>query len=251
VTGGRALLAGLPLLALLVMPLAALLGATDLADLRRAAGDPSFAAALRTSLWTTSLSLLLLVGFGTPLAWWLARGGGPWRALASRAVDLPIVMPPAVVGLALLIAFAPFGLALTSAAVVIAQTVVAAPFYVHGAAASFRRIDPDMLLVARTLGRSPSAVFRVVVLPLALPGLVTAAGLAWARALGEFGATLLFAGNLEGVTQTAPLGVYAAMTSDLRLAVALALVLVLVGVLLLSGLPLAHGFWRRRGGGDS
>ena len=240
---GRAQVAGLPLLVLLLLPLVALFGATDLSDLQRAANDPLFWAAIRTSAWTTALSLLFVVGLGTPLAWGLARSCGKGAHLAERLIDLPIIMPPAVVGLGLLIAFAPVGLALTGAAVVIAQTVVAAPFYVHAAVAAFRRIDPDMLLVSRTLGRSPTQAFWSVALPVALPALVGGAGVAWARALGEFGATLLFAGSLQGVTQTAPLGVYAAMATDLRLAIALALVMVVAGAGVLALLHLGARRW--------
>ena len=125
----------------------------------------------------------------------------------------------------------------------LAQVVVSAPFYIQAAAAAFRRIDPDLLLVGRTLGQSPSGAFFRIAVPLALPGLISGAALSWARALGEFGATLLFAGNLTGTTQTMPLAIYMALESDVRVALALSLVLAAVSVLLLFGLRLAPRAW--------
>jgi molybdate transport system permease protein len=166
-------------------------------------------------------------------------------------VDLPIVVPPAVVGIALLLTFGRSGLLgapltalgiqipFTTIAVVLAQVVVSAPFYVQAAAAAFRRVDPDLLIVARSLGQRPRGAFFGVALPLALPGLMGGAALAWARALGEFGATLLFAGNLPGITQTMPLAIYAALEVDVRVAVALSLALAAVSVLLLLALRAA------------
>ena len=165
--------------------------------------------------------------------------------VAELLVDLPIVIPPAVMGIALLQTFGPnsllgpvlaslgIRLPFTTAAVVLAQVVVSAPFYVHGAATAFRRLDEDLLIVARTLGQSPAGAFFRVAVPLALPGMVAGAALSWARALGEFGATLFFAGNFTGSTQTMPLAIYTALESDTRVAVALALVLAAASVLLL------------------
>jgi molybdate transport system permease protein len=169
-----------------------------------------------------------------------------------------MVMPPAVAGIALLLTFGRRGLlggalealglgvSFTTAAVVMAQVFVAAPFYVGAAAAGFAALDRDLRVVARTLGASPARVFARVALPLARPALVTGAALAWARALGEFGATLMFAGNLSGRTQTLPLAIYAALESDLRAAQALALVLVLFAFALL--LVLRGGAAARRAG---
>ena len=131
----------------------------------------------------------------------------------------------------------------TTIAVVLAQVVVSAPFYIQATAAAFRRVDPDLLLVGRTLGQSPAGTFFRVAVPLALPGLISGAALSWARALGEFGATLLFAGNLTGTTQTMPLAIYMALESDVRVALALSLVLAAVSVLLLFGLRLAPRAW--------
>ena len=202
------------------------------------AGDPA-------EIATTVASVLLIVACGTPLAWLIARGpGGLWRVLET-VIQLPVVMPPAVAGVALLLAFgrrgllgpalAAFGVGLpfSSAAVVLAQLFVAAPFYVQAAIAAFRRLDPDLVLVARTLGASRPRVFFTVALPLSRPALAGGAALSWARALGEFGATLMFAGNLTGRTQTLPLTIYTALESDLQTAQSLSIILVAVAFALL------------------
>jgi molybdate transport system permease protein len=227
---------GLGLLVLLLVPIAALGLSSSPAELWAALAHPLVLPALSLSAWTSTLALLVVVVTGTPLAWMLARARGPWARVIETAVELPIVIPPAVVGIALLLAFGrqglwgglPLALPFTPAAVVVAQVVVAAPFYVQSAAAGFRGVDDDLLLVARTLGASPRrAVLRVAV-PLALPALINGAALCWARALGEFGATLLFAGSLPGRTQTMPLAIYAALETDVRVATAIALVLAIV-----------------------
>jgi molybdate transport system permease protein len=233
------------LLALLVVPLVALFVTSSPADWLAGLRHPITAPALALSLTTTALSLALVVVLGTPLAWWLGRSHGRAARVVETVLQLPIVVPPAVAGLALLLAFGRRGLvgaplaslgvelAFTTAAVVLAQTFVAAPFYVQAATAAFAGLDENLLVVARTLGASPTRRFVRVALPLARRGLVAGAALAWARALGEFGATLMFAGNLGGRTQTLPLAVYAALETDLRAAQALAVVLVLVALALL------------------
>ncbi|MEL6349865.1 MAG: ABC transporter permease, partial [Myxococcota bacterium] len=209
---------------------------------------PMFMPALWLSARTSALSLLFVVMTGTPLAWWLARAEGRAARMVELLVDLPIVLPPAVVGIALLRAFGRSGvlgplldaahiqLPFTTMAVIIAQIVVSAPFFVQSAVAAFREVSPDLLLVARTLGASPRQAFFRVAVPLALPGLLSGAALCWARAIGEFGATLLFAGNLSGVTQTMPLAIYTALESDVRAALALSIVLAAASVVLLFGL---------------
>ena len=238
-TPGVALALGL--LVCLLLPVAALGLASSPGELVAALEHPLVLPALGLSAWTSLVALVLVVITGTPLAWMLARARGPWARVIETAVELPIVIPPAVVGIALLLVFgrqgllAGLGLALpfTPAAVVMAQVVVAAPFYVQSAAAGFRGVDDDLLLVARTLGASPRrAVLRVAV-PLALPALINGAALCWARALGEFGATLLFAGSFPGRTQTMPLAIYAALETDVRVATAIALVLALVAFAML------------------
>ena len=251
--GPASFLLAVPMLGLLALPVLALILATTPADLLAGLRHPLFAPAFRLSARTTAVALAVILAAGTPLAWWLATA----RAGAARAVELltrlPIVIPPAVVGIGMLAAFGRNGLLgpllwslglqvpFSAAAVVLAQVTVAAPFYVQSAAAAFRRVDADLLIVARTLGQRPAGAFRRIALPLAMPGVLGGASLAWARALGEFGATLLFAGSLPGVTQTMPLAIYTALESDVRVARALSLALAALGVALLLALraPLA------------
>jgi molybdate transport system permease protein len=256
-TSGRwpLLIVAAPMLGQLALPLLALAMSSSPTDLWAGVADPLFAPALWLSARTTLLSLAIVVGTGTPLAWWLAVGPVRRTRAVELIVDLPIVMPPAVVGIALLQTFGRGGvfsapldflglqIPFTTTAVVLAQVVVSAPFYVQAAAAAFRRVDPDLLLVGRTLGRSSRGAFVAIAVPLALPGLIGGAALAWARALGEFGATLLFAGNLPGATQTMPLAIYMALESDVRVAVVLSLVLAGVSVLLLFALRAAPSAW--------
>jgi len=230
------------LVGLLALPVVTLAFASSFDGFAAAFADPSFAPAVWLSLWTTTLSLTLMVAFGTPLAWWLASSRSPLARVTGVVVELPIIIPPAVVGVALLLAFGRRGvlgetlgleLAFTEAAVVMAQVVVASPFYVQAAANAFREVDPELVVVARTLGASPARAVLSVALPIARRGLVVGASIAWARALGEFGATLLFAGNLRGETQTMPLAIFTALEGDVRVAVVLSLVLVAVGATLL------------------
>ncbi|HSS40514.1 MAG TPA: ABC transporter permease [Polyangia bacterium] len=232
---------------ILAFPLAGLLLSAPPGELARGLRNPQVMPAVALSVATTTLSLALIVGCGTPLAWAIARGSGRrWRAIETVA-ELPAVLPPAVAGVALLLAFGRrgllggalaalgVGLPFTSAAVVLAQSFVAAPFYLQAAIAAFRRLDPDLVLVARTLGASRSRVFLTVAAPIARPALMGGAALAWARALGEFGATLMFAGNMPGRTQTLPLAIYTALESDLRTAQSLSILLVAVALGLLVG----------------
>jgi molybdate transport system permease protein len=233
------------LFALLAFPLAALLLDAPPRALLQGLHDPAVLPAAALSLATTAASLVLIIAGGTPLAWTIARGSGRrWRALETL-VELPAVLPPAVAGVALLLAFGRrgllgpglarlgLGLPFTSAAVVVAQSFVAAPFYVQAAVAAFRRLDPDLLFVARTLGAGRARVFLTVAVPVARPGLAAGAALAWARALGEFGATLMFAGNMLGRTQTLPLAIYTALVSDLRTSQSLSSLLVAAAFALL------------------
>ncbi len=203
--------------------------------------------ALRLSGETTLVTLLCAVALGTPAAYLLARFSFPGQRLVDALVDLPIVVPPAVAGVALLIAFGRRGLfapplsalgiqlSFTTAAVVLAQLFVASPFYVRAARAGFSAVDRSLEEASATLGSSRLATFWRVTVPLALPSLIGGAVLTWARALGEFGATIMFAGNLMGVSQTMPLAVYLNLESgDLSAALALSVILVTTsfGVLL-------------------
>ncbi len=242
-------LPALCLLVLLLLPMGALL--LSVPDLAAGLDSRLLWPAVRLSAKTSLVSLLFIVLSGTPLAWWLSRETRTTRVVAAL-VELPVVLPPAVVGVALLKTFGRAGLLgptmaevgislpFSTAAVVVAQVVVAAPLYVSAATGALRAVDEDLLLVAQTLGSSRASAIRRVAIPLALPGMLAGAALAWARALGEFGATLLFAGSLTGVTQTMPLAIYAAMESDLAAAMALSLLLAgcaLLSLLVLRGLP--------------
>jgi molybdate transport system permease protein len=251
------------LVLILTAPLLALLWRVELSSLSAGLMDERFHEALSLSLKTSSLSLLLTLILGTPLAWWLSRthGGahGRAQALVSLLVELPIALPPSVVGVALLVAFGHHGLfggllkelslslPFTQGAVVLAQLVVSAPFYLKSAVSGLKAVDDELLLVARTLGASPWESVRRVALPIALPSLIAGASLAWARALGELGATLMFAGNMMGETQTMPLAILSALEGDLSLALALSLTLAVIASLLLlivrSASALAPSSW--------
>jgi molybdate transport system permease protein len=229
----------------LLLPVVALFATLSWSDFLVGLRDPLLAPALRLSLLTTTSSLTLVVVLGSLLAWRVARNPGRLSRWLEAVSQIPAVIPPAVAGVGLLLAFGRRGLfgafferhgialAFTTPAVVLAETFVSAPFFVQAAIASFRRVDENLLVVARTLGASPFRTFLRVGLPLAAPGLVAGAAMSWARAVGEFGATILFAGNLTGRTQTMPLAVYSAMESDLRAAQALSIILVVAAFALL------------------
>ena len=240
------------LLLCLGLPLVALALSASPAQISDGMRSPLFAPALWLSLRTSLISLGLIVLTGTPLAWWLARTHHRSARLISVLVDLPIVIPPAVIGVALLQTYGRRGMlgptldaldwqiTFSTTAVIMAQVVVAAPFYVQAAANAFRKVDPDVLIVARTLGASRGGAFFRVGVPVALPGLIGGISLAWARALGEFGATLLFAGSLMGQTQTMPLAIFAALESDVQVALVFAVLLAALGgvaLLLLRWVP--------------
>ena len=258
ITRGRwqSFVLAMPMLVLLALPILALVFSSSPTDLAAGIEHPLFSPALSLSLRSTFLSLTFIILGGTPLAWWLAHSSGRLTSTAATLIELPIVLPPAVVGVALLQVFGRSGLfgdtlnawgwqiPFTTLAVVLAQSVIAAPFYIQSATAAFRRVDSDLLLVARTLGQSRIGALIRVAIPLALPGLLSGAALAWARALGEFGATLLFAGNLSGQTQTMPLAIYTALESDVRAALALALVLAAAATFLLFSLRFLPTRWR-------
>ena len=234
------ILMGSALVLFLAAPLLGLIVATSFSDFTAGLANPLVWPALRLSFLTTTASLLFLVVLGTPLAWTLSRVNNRFMSSVEVLVRLPAVIPPAVAGVALLLAFGRRGMlagwlyprgssvAFTTAAVVMAEIFVSAPFFVQAAASAFRRLDTNCLIVARTLGASHFRVFFRIALPLAAPGILAGAAMSWARALGEFGATLMFAGNFTGITQTLPLAIYTALESDLRAAQALSLVLVVV-----------------------
>lgn len=239
--------------AFLSLPLLALLLRVPFGDLLRYMGDPVVLDALRVSAISSFISLALTVALGTPLSYVMARHSFRGKRLVETLVELPLVLPPAVAGVALLFAFGRrtfFGgvlrdlnleVAFTLAAVVLAQTFVAAPFYIRAARAGFQSVPRDVVEVAHTQGASGWQTFRHVVVPLAMPGLVGGAVMAWARAVGEFGATILFAGNFQGRTQTMPLAIYTALESDLNAAIVLSAILVLSSFALLISFKLVSG----------
>ena len=201
--------------------------------------------ALVVSLKTTAIAQVLIVGFGTPAAWLLASRRFHGRSLLVTLVELPLVLPPAVAGIGLLAAFGRVGLLgsplrtlgvelpFTQTAVTLAVAFVASPLYVRQAIAAFEAIDPNLVAASRTLGAGPVKTFFRVVLPLARGGLAAGEALAFARGLGEFGATIMFAGSLRGVTQTLPLAVYAEFDSNFTIALAVSALLVLISAALL------------------
>jgi molybdate transport system permease protein len=240
--------AGLGLL-FLVLPLVGLLARTPWADLPQRLAAPGVLAALRLSLLTATVATALCVVLGVPLAWLLARVEFPGRRLVRALVTVPLVLPPVVGGVALLLVFgrrgllggwldATFGITLpfTTAGVVLAEAFVAMPFLVIAVEGALRGADPRFEEAAATLGAGRWTTFTHVTLPLVAPGVAAGAVLCWARALGEFGATITFAGNFPGRTQTMPLAVYLALETDLEAAIVLSLVLLVVSVAILAGL---------------
>ncbi|MGQ0626855.1 MAG: ABC transporter permease [Phycisphaerales bacterium] len=248
-----------PLLALFVLPVAALISRVPIAQAGEILAEEPFRQAVRLSLISTAASVALSILLGAPLAAALAgsrrRGGRPSRLLViiEAVVDLPTVLPPAVAGLALLLAFGragPIGGVLAAAgldisfslfAVVIAQTFVGAPLFVRAFRAGLEGVDADLLDAASMDGASRWVRLARVSLPLAGPGFGAGCALCAARALGEFGATIVFAGSLPGVTQTLPLSVYVALHEDLDRALLMGVLLLGLAVALLGGARLAAG----------
>jgi molybdate transport system permease protein len=201
-------------------------------------GNPVVTDALVVSLKTTLAAQALILALGTPAAYVLASRRFRGRGLLVTLVELPLVLPPAVAGIGLLAAFGRTGLLHTSipftqAAVVLAVAFVASPLYVRAAIAAFEGVDTSVVAASRTLGAGPVRTFFRVVLPLARAGLVAGAALAFARGLGEFGATIMFAGSLRRVTQTLPLAVYSQFDVDFEVALAVSALLVLISAALL------------------
>jgi molybdate transport system permease protein len=207
--------------------------------------------ALVVSFKTTAIAQVLILVFGTPLGWLIASRRFRGRGLAITLVELPLVLPPAVAGLGLLAAFGRTGLLKTSipftqTAVVLAVAFVSSPLYIRAAVAAFEGVDPNLVAASRTLGAGPGRTFFRVVLPLARTGLAAGEALAFARGLGEFGATIMFAGSLQGVTQTLPLAIYSAFAIDFDTAIAMGALLVVISAVLLVFLKLVLS-WRSSG----
>jgi molybdate transport system permease protein len=234
-------------LAFLTLPIVAIFTHAGPGRLLDSLGDESAREALRLSFETSAIAMLLIVVIGTPAAYLLATRRFRGRAAVLTLIELPLIVPPAVAGLGLLAAFGPSGilgsaladanmeLVFQTAGVVVALTFVASPFYVRQAVAAFEAVPHSLLEASEQLGARPLRTLTSVAIPCARPGLVAGFSLALGRALGEFGATLMFAGSFPGVTQTAPLAIFAEFNTDFTGALALAAVLIaLAGALLLS-----------------
>ena len=228
----------LPLVLFLLLPLLALLVYSSPAELRANLARPEVRQAIALSLRTSTAATAAAVLLGLPAAYLLARRQFPGRALLDTLIDLPIVLPPAVSGLALLLVFGRRGwvgapldavgvrITFTELAVVIAQTFIAVSLFIRAAAVGFAGVEPELEDAAAIDGATHRQVFARVTVPLARRGLLTGVALAWARALGEFGATIIFAGNFPGRTQTMPLAIYLGFELDLDVAVTLSVILV-------------------------
>jgi molybdate transport system permease protein len=243
-------------LAFLLLPMAALFLDVSPATLVAQLGSDVALDALWVTLKTGLIAHALVLGIGTPAAYLLATRRFRGRALVVTAIELPLVLPPAVAGIALLTLFGRRGLlgeelaaagiqiAFTQVAVVLAVAFVAAPFYLRQAIATFEGVEPALLDASRTLGASPARTFRRVALPLAAGGLGAGSALAWARGTGEFGATIMFAGSFQGETQTLPLAIYAQLDVDRDTAIAIGALLVVVSLAVLLSTRLAPS-WKR------
>jgi molybdate transport system permease protein len=246
----RAVLVGAAgtLVVLLGLPLAALVLRVPISALFARLGEPVVLDALRLSILTSAISTAIVVGLGLPVAHLLATREFWGKRALEVLIDLPMVLPPTVAGVGLLLAFGRSGLAggvlkafgltlpFTSLAVIVAQTFVSIPFFISSATAGLAAVEQRYLDAAATLRASGPYTFLRVMLPISLPSLLAGAAMAWARALGEFGATITFAGNLPGRTQTMPLAVYLALQSDLDAAVTLSVLLLVVSFVVLIGL---------------
>lgn len=250
---GAIFLALLVTLGFLVLPVVAIFVDTSPASLLASLGEEESLQALRLSLETSTIAIVIIVALGTPAAYRLALRPPRAHALVLTLIELPLVLPPAVAGIGLLAALGPKGvlgaaladahlqLVLSTAAVVVALVFVAAPFYIRQAHAAFASIEGTYLEAARALGAREGSVFLRVAVPLARPALLAGLALAWGRALGEFGATLMFAGSYQGVTQTVPLAIYDQFASNFPAALALSAILVIVAAALLASIKLLGG----------
>jgi len=234
----------LPMLAFILIPLLALAARVSPASLISHLKQPVVLQAIAVSLRTTLIATCLIILLGTPLALYLSQPRTPLKRLVDTLTDLPTVLPPAVAGVALLVAFGRQGvlgglltglgvdLAFTQAAVVMAQVFIASPFYIKSAALGFAAVDTETQQAAALDGANGWQIFRYVVVPLSWPALLSGGVMSWARALGEFGATIIFAGNFPGRTQTMPLAIYIGF--EINLDVALTLSVILMGVSFLA-----------------
>ena len=248
-------------LVFLSVPLVALFVEAGPGELWDALGSQQATDALLLSLRTTLIALAVILIVGTPAAYLLARSAFRGRSVAITLIELPLVLPPAAAGIALLAALGPNGLigggledagielVLQTAGVVVALVFVASPFFIRQAIAAFESVDSELIEASRTLGGGELRTFARVAIPSALPGLTSGAALAWGRALGEFGATLMFAGSLQGRTQTAPLAIYSLLGRDFDASLALSAVLVAISAAILLSVKLIGWGDREKGRG--
>jgi molybdate transport system permease protein len=241
-------------LVFLALPVIAIFTDVSPSQLFDSLDDPTTVDALQLSLETTVIALAVILVVGTPVAWALATRRFRGRSVLVTVLELPVVLPPAVAGIGLLAALGPKGilgptldslgitLVFQTAGVVVALVFVSSPFYLRQAQASFESLDPALVDASRTLGASEARTFARVAVPVALGGLMSGAALSWGRALGEFGATLIFAGSFQGVTQTAPLAIYAQFGTDFPGALTLAAVLVCFSIAILGGVRVLGRF---------
>ncbi len=238
-------LACLPMLAFFALPLVALVLRVTPASLLASFVDPTVAQSIQLSITTTLITTGLTILGGTPIAYLLARHRFPGRIVVDTLIDIPMLLPPAVAGIALLVAFGRRGLlgpyldnanieiAFSTTAVIMAQIFVAGPFYVKTAITAFAHVDREVEQAAAVDGANAFNVFRLITLPLCWSTLFTGAVMTWARSLGEFGATILFAGNFPGITQTMPLAIYVGFETDLQGALTLSVILLIIAFLVL------------------
>jgi molybdate transport system permease protein len=237
----------------IILPIAAVFLRVTPSELVSRLNTPAVIDSLKLSLLASTVSTAVVLVLATPISYALARYDFKGRWFLDAVVDLPMVLPPAVAGLALLLAFAPRGLiggVLASRgiilpgsiwAVVIAEVFVSSPFYIRASKAAFSGVNQRLIDSARILSASDTRVFLKVTFPLAWRGVFAGLVMCWARSLGEFGATLMFAGNLPGVTQTMPLAIYIALSSDLQVAVVLSVILILFSFILLAAVKSLGG----------
>jgi molybdate transport system permease protein len=234
----------------LLLPIVAVFLRVPPGELVSALGSRPAVDAIRVTAETIAVAMVLILGFGTPAAYWIAGRRGAVRDVVVTLVELPLVLPPAVAGVGLLVAFGRAGLlggtvdalgidiAFTKVAVILAVTFVASPFFLRTAVSAFEAVDPTLPAAARTLGAGHGRVFFRVMLPLARSGLGAGAALAFARGLGEFGATIMFAGSLQGVTQTLSLAIYEQFDVDFDVALAISALLIVVSAVVLLSVKL-------------
>jgi molybdate transport system permease protein len=238
-------LLALPLILLFFIPIATLFSRISLSTLLSRMTEPAVLQAIGISFRTTTLSLSVIVLLGTPLAFLMARYQFRYKKILDTLIDLPTVLPPSVAGIALLITLGRRGrvgswlndlgieIAFTMTAVIIAQIFISAPFYVRAATLGFASVDREIEQAAQLDGASRWQIFRYVVLPLSRSSMLSGGMMSWARALGEFGATMIFAGNFAGRTQTMPIAIYLGFERNIEIAITLSVILVLVSFLCL------------------